>query len=164
MTIALYELTAEFKAVADKLEQLDLDDQTIADTLEGYSADFDNKAISISSFIRNLEVSADAIKQAEAEMYSRRKAIETKIEHLKSYVLTNMKAIGKDKVECALFKVSVRNNAPSVQIDDDSKISTDYLVTKIDYSFDKKAIKKAIEEGLVVEGASLVRSNSLSIK
>lgn len=164
MTIALYELTAEFKAVADKLEQLELDEQTIQDTLEGYSADFDNKVVSISSFIRNLEVSADAIKQAEAEMYARRKAIETKIEHLKSYVLTNMKAIGKDKVECALFKVSVRNNAPSVQIDDDSKISTDYLVTKIDYSFDKKAIKKAIEEGLVVEGASLVRSNSLSIK
>ena len=164
MTIALYELTAEFKAVADKLEQLELDEQTIQDTLEGYSADFDNKVISISSFIRNLEVSADAIKQAEAEMYARRKAIETKIEHLKSYVLTNMKAIGKDKVECALFKVSVRNNAPSVQIDDDSKISTDYLVTKIDYSFDKKAIKKAIESGLVVEGASLVRSNSLSIK
>ena len=164
MTIALYELTAEFKAVADKLEQLDLDDQTIADTLEGYSADFDNKVISISSFIRNLEVSADAIKKAEAEMNDRRRAVERKIEGLKSYVLTNMKAIGKDKVECALFKVSVRNNPASVVVDESAVVPKEFVVTKVTESVDKKALKTALEEGLVVEGVSLVRSNSLSIK
>ena len=164
MTIALYELTAEFKAVADKLEQLDLDDQTIADTLEGYSADFDNKVISISSFIRNLEVSAHAMKVAEVEMYNRRKAVENKVEHLQNYVLTNMKAIGKDKVECALFKVSVRNNPASVVVDESAVVPKEFVVTKVTESVDKKALKTALEEGLVVEGVSLVRSNSLSIK
>ena len=164
MTIALYELTAEFKAVADKLEQLDLDDQTIADTLEGYLADFDNKVVSISSFIRNLEVSVHAIKNAEAEMNDRRRAIERKIEGLKSYVLTNMKAIGKDKVECALFKVSVRNNPASIVVDESAVVPKEFVVTKVTESVDKKALKTALEEGLVVEGVSLVRSNSLSIK
>ena len=164
MTIALYELTAEFKALADKLEQLELDEQTTQDTLEGYSADFDNKVISISSFIRNLEVSAHAMKVAEIEMYNRRKAVENKIEHLKDYVLTNMKAIGKDKVECALFKVSVRNNAPSVQIEEGATIPGEFIRTKTDLLTDKKAIKEAIESGKEFPGISLVSSNSLSIK
>ena len=164
MTIALYELTTEFKAVADKLEQLELDEQTIQDTLEGYSADFDNKVVSISSFIRNLEVSAHAMKVAEVEMYNRRKAVENKIEHLKDYVLTNMKAIGKDKVECALFKVSVRNNPASIVVDESAVVPKEFVVTKVTESVDKKALKTALEEGLVVEGVSLVRNNSLSIK
>lgn len=164
MSIALYEMTAEFKAVAQKLEDLDLDDQTIADTLEGYSADFENKVIAISSFIRNLEVSANAMKQAEAEMNDRRKSVERKIDGLKSYVLTNMKAIGKDKVECPLFKVSIRTNAPSVQVANEDAVPAKFVVMKTSTSIDKKALKEAIEAGEVVEGVSLVRSNSLSIK
>ena len=164
MSIALYEMTAEFKAVAQKLEELDLDDQTIADTLEGYSADFENKVIAISSFIRNLESTAEAIKQAEADMYARRKAVERKVEGLKSYVLTNMKAIGMDKVECPLFKVSVRTNAPSVVVEEGLVLPAKFSVTKTVVSPDKKALKEAIEAGEVVEGVSLVRSNTLSIK
>lgn len=164
MSIALYEMTAEFKAVAQKLEDLDLDDQTIADTLEGYSDDFENKVIAISSFIRNLEVSANAMKQAEAEMNDRRKSVERKIEGLKSYVLTNMKAIGKDKVECPLFKVSIRTNAPSVQVANEDAVPAKFVVMKTSTSIDKKALKEAIEAGEVVEGVSLVRSNTLSIK
>ena len=164
MSIALYEMTAEFKAVAQKLEDLDLDDQTIADTLEGYSADFENKVIAISSFIRNLEVSANAMKQAETEMNDRRKSVERKIEGLKSYVLTNMKAIGKDKVECPLFKVSIRTNAPSVQVANEDAVPAKFVVMKTSTSIDKKALKEAIESGEVFDGVSLVRSNTLSIK
>ena len=164
MSIALYEMTAEFKAVAQKLEDLDLDDQTIADTLEGYSADFENKVIAISSFIRNLEVSANAMKQAETEMNDRRKSVERKIEGLKSYVLTNMKAIGKDKVECPLFKVSIRTNAPSVQVANEDVVPAKFVVMKTSTSIDKKALKEAIESGEVFDGVSLVRSNTLSIK
>lgn len=164
MTIALYEMTAEFKAVAQKLEELDLDDQTIADTLEGYSADFDNKVIAISSFIRNLEVSAEAMKQAETEMDDRRRSVERKVAGLKTYVLSHMKALGKDKVECPLFKVSIRTNAPSVQIDSVDTVPDKFMVMKTTTSVDKKALKEAIESGEIVEGVSLVRSNTLSIK
>lgn len=164
MSIALYEMTAEFKAVAQKLEELDLDDQTIADTLEGYSADFENKVIAISSFIRNLEVSAAAMKNAEAEMNDRRRAVERKVEGLKSYVLTNMKAIGMDKVECPLFKVSVRTNAPSVVVAENAVVPCRFVEKKWVDQVNKKALKEAIEAGEVVEGVSLVRSNTLSIK
>ena len=75
-----------------------------------------------------------------------------------------MKAIGKDKVECPLFKVSVRTNAPSIVIQDSAFIPRKFVTEKTVLTPDKKALKEAIELGEVVEGVSLVRSNTLSIK
>ena len=41
---ALFELAAEYRAISDKLHDLDLDDQTIADTLESLNGDIQEKA------------------------------------------------------------------------------------------------------------------------
>lgn len=161
---ALYELAAEFQVVANKLEELELDEQTIADTLEGYAAEFDDKVVSIVSLIRNLEATADAIKEAEKHQKERREAIEKKADWLRDYVLRNMTAIGKDKISCGLFAVRIRQNAPSVQIADDADIPSQYINQKILVSPDKKALKEAIESGEVINGVSLIRSSSLSIK
>lgn len=164
MTIALYELAADFASVAAKLAESDLDEQTIADTLESYSAEFDDKVIAIASFIRNLEATAEAIKQAEAAQAERRKSLEKKAENLRKYVLSNLKATGKDRVECPLFKVSVRNNAPSVSIAEGSIIPAEFIKTKTELVTDKKALKEALEAGQELPGITLVRSNTLSIK
>lgn len=161
---ALYQLAADFMVVASKLEEMELDEQTIADTLEGYSAEFDDKVISIASFIRNLESTAEAIKKAEEAQAERRKSLEKKADFLRSYLISNMKAIGKDKIECPLFKVSVRNNAPSVCIAEGSIIPAEFIKTKTELVTDKKALKEALEAGQELLGINLVRSNSLLIK
>lgn len=161
---ALYELAAEFKSVADRLEETDLDEQTIADTLEGYAAEFDDKVVSIVSLIRNLETTAEAIKEAERHQKERRDAIEKKAQWLRDYVLRNMTTVGCEKVSCGLFAVRVRQNSPSVQIADDADIPASYINQKIVVSPDKKALKEALESGVEIKGVSLVRSNSLTIK
>lgn len=161
---ALYELAAEFKSVADRLEETDLDEQTIADTLEGYAAEFNDKVVSIVSLIRNLETTAEAIKEAERHQKERRDAIEKKAQWLRDYVLRNMTTVGCEKVSCGLFAVRVRQNSPSVQIADDAEIPASYISQKIVVSPDKKALKEALESGVEIKGVSLVRSNSLTIK
>ena len=161
---ALYELTAEFKAVAERLEEMELDAVTIRDTLDGYSADFDNKVVAIASLIRNIEATATAIKEAEDQMATRRKALDNRAAWLREYVISNMKAIGKEAVDCPLFAIKVKTNAPSVIIAEDCELPTRFVSQKIVVSPDKKALKAALESGEVVEGVSLVRSNSLSIK
>ena len=65
---ALYEIAAEYRDAATKLAELDLDAQTVADTLEGLSGDLETKAQNVAFFVRNLEATAAAIKQAEADM------------------------------------------------------------------------------------------------
>lgn len=161
---ALYELTAEFKAVADRLEEMELDAVTIRDTLDGYSTDFDNKVVAIASLIRNIEATATAIKEAEDQMATRRKALDNRAAWLREYVISNMKAINKEAVVCPLFAIKIKTNVPSVFIAEDCDLPTRFISQKIVVSPDKKALKAALESGEVVEGVSLVRSNSLSIK
>ena len=161
---ALYELTADFKAVAQRLEDMELDADTIRDKLDGYSADFDNKVIAIASLIRNLEATSASIKEAETQMETRRKAMERKADWLREYVINNMKAIGKNEINCPLFSVKVRTNRPSVVVADDAYIPVAYQIEKFVVTPDKKALLKALESGEKLEGVSLVCSNTLSIK
>lgn len=44
---ALYALTQQYMDAANKLADMDLDEQTLADTLEGLSGDFEAKAVSV---------------------------------------------------------------------------------------------------------------------
>lgn len=161
---ALYQLTAEFKAVADRLEDLELDEQTISDTLEGFSAEFDDKVISIASFIRNLEATAEAIKKAEEAQAERRKSLEKKADYLRTYLINNMKEVGKSAIECPLFAVKLRQNPASVQVQDDAVLPIHFMVIKSSTVLDKKKLKEALEAGEQIEGASLIRNTSISIK
>jgi hypothetical protein len=72
---ALYVLSQEYRTAAEKLADMDLDDQTFADTLESLSGDLEAKAVNVAMFCRNLEASAAAIEEAEAQMAARRKAL-----------------------------------------------------------------------------------------
>ena len=84
---ALYELAHDYRNAADKLADLDLDPQTIEDTLESLSGDLEVKATNTAMLIRNLEASAAAIGDAEAQMAARRKALENRAKRIKDYVL-----------------------------------------------------------------------------
>ena len=162
---SLFNLAAEYKAVSDKLHDSDLDETTIADTLEGMAGELEVKATNVGFVIRNLDSMAEQIKQAEESMAKRRKALENRSNWLKSYLLQNMLATGKTKIESPYFVISVRNNPESVVIDAESQIPDDYM-REIPATFEpnKQAIKQAIQDGFTVPGVHLARTQSLQIK
>ena len=59
-------------AAAQQLADLDLPPEAVADTLEGMSGDLELKAQNVAMFVRNLEATAAAIKEAEARMSEQR--------------------------------------------------------------------------------------------
>lgn len=166
MNITLYELSAELRATADMLADMDLDPQTISDTLESIALPFEQKATNVAAFARNLETTAEQIKQAEAEMAKRRKAIESRAKHVRDYLLANMQRCGMPKIDSPYFSISVRQNPESVVIDDERQIPTDYLrqPEPPPPAPDKALIKKAINDGYDVPGAHLARSVRLEIR
>lgn len=163
---ALYTLAAEYKDAAERMADMDLDEQTIADTLEGMAGALEVKATNVAAFARNLESTADAIKAAEGEMAKRRKAIERRSESLRSYLLDNMVRAGISKIESPMFRLTVRDNPPAVSIDDAALLPASYLTTPEPPppAPDKKAIGEALKVGTDVPGASLVRGKRLEIK
>ena len=163
---ALYELAAEYRTDCEKLADMDLDEQTLADTLEGLSGELEVKAQNVIMFTRNLEATAAAIKEAEAQMAARRKALENRAAGLRRYVLENMQFAGIQKIECPYFKLSIRENPAAVDIYEPGLIPAQYMKQPEPPppSPDKTAIKAAIAAGAEVPGAKLTRGIRLEVK
>ena len=162
---ALFQLAAEHRALSDKLHDLDLDDQTIADTLEAESGDLIEKGKNIAAVFRNLESDAKQIKEAEQQLAERRKAYEKRAESLKQYLKTNMEVAGINKIECPWFVITLAQNPEAVTVDDETAIPRDYFKEiPASYQLDKMLVKQANNDGFEVPGAHLSRGTSIRIK
>lgn len=166
MSLALYQIAAEHRAMVDRLMQHNDDAQSIADTIEAESYPLEVKAQNVAYAIRNLEASAAAIKDAEKQMAERRKAIEKRAEHVREYLKTCMEVAGVTKVECPHFALSIRKNPASVDIFEPALVPAQYMKQPEPPPPvpDKKAIKADIDAGVEVPGAMLVHGTRLEIK
>ena len=164
--LALYQLADEYLQAVERLSDMDLDDQTVADTLESLQGDMETKVVNVSKFIKNLEATSDAIAIAENAMHRRRQAIEKRVERIKHYLKFHMERTGMSKIESPWFKVAIRTNPPSVVIDAAPAIPCEFYVypeAPAPYP-NKNAIAKAIKEGQEVPGAHLEKSTRVEIK
>ena len=162
---ALYELASSYRALADQLHDLDLPEEVIADTLESEAGDLMEKGTNVAKVFRNMESMAAQIKEAEAQMAARRKAIEKRAASLKEYLKTNMEKAGISKIESPWFCISIKQNPESVQVDDEASIPRDYFKEiPVSYQLDKTVVKQAIKDGYEVPGCHLSRSTRLEVK
>lgn len=161
----LYEIAHQYRADVARLEELDLDDETFANTLEGLSGELEAKATNVIFYAKNLDATADAIKKAEEDMATRRKALQRRSERLREYVKHNMLASGILKISCDYFQITIQNNPPAVDVFEPGLLPQDYM-REIPAKFepDKTLIAKAIKDGFEVPGAKLNQSQRLVIK
>lgn len=166
MNTSLYILAGEYLALANKLNDSELDEQTILDTLEGASGEIEVKAKNVAMFIRNLEASAEQIKLAEKQMADRRKSIENKAEYIKRYLFNNMKRCGLSKIECEYFALTIKKNPPKLIIDDAGAIPGELYIypPAPDPYPDNAAIKTKLLAGEIVNGAHIEQGERLEIK
>lgn len=163
---SLYELTGERLALQHKLEELDFDQQTIEDTLEGESTALQEKIESYGVVIRNMEAFTELMKAEEDRMANRRKAHEKRVAAIKEWLLTNMQACQISKIECPAFTVSLKNNPAKVVIDNEGLIPDDYmrLPEPPQPAPNKTMIATAIKSGMEVPGCHLESSQRIEIK
>lgn len=164
--LTLYELSQDYRQALCELTdpELDLPTEVITDTLEGLQGSLEDKAINIAKFFRNLEAVTDAIKQAEERMAKRRKTIEARVAWLKDYLKQNMEGCGIQTIESPWFVLSIQSNPWSVAISNEDAIPAKYKEKVVTIKLDKLAIKRALEEGKRVPGASLIRGTRLAIR
>ena len=166
MSTSLYVLSDEYKAAAAQLADLDLPPEVVADTLEGLAGALEVKATNVAMFARNLEASAEAIREAERAMALRRKAIESRAEHIRQYLKANMERAGISKIESPYFTLAIKQNPAAVVIDAESQIPVDFMrQPEMPPAVpDKKAIAEALKAGQTVSGAHLERGTRLDIR
>jgi hypothetical protein len=163
---ALYEIARDYRVAAEKLADLDLDEQTLADTLESLSGDLEAKATNTAFVVRNIEATAAAIKEAEAKMAERRKALENRAARIRDYLLANMVITGIGKIESPYFKLTVRDNPPAVEIYEPALIPAEFMrqPEPPPPAPDKKAIAAAMKDKQEVPGCRLTTGKRLEIR
>lgn len=163
----LYELSAAYVDFLAAVENGEIPDEAIADTLAGLEGAIDDKADNIACIIKQLSAETAAIKMEETALSERRRAKENRVESLKSYLSRELEMCGRDKIETARNRISFRRSS-SVDIFDVERFThyQDYknFVIYKDPIPDKKAISEAIKQGIKIPGCEIVEKQNIQIK
>jgi uncharacterized protein YlxW (UPF0749 family) len=162
---ALYLLAHEYRAAAEKLADLELDAQTVADTLEGMSGELEVKAQAVGHMVRSIEANAAAIQQWAKDAQERARSAQARADALREYLSTNLQACGISKVEGPGISISFRKSS-AVVVDEPGLIPNNYMryPDPPPPSPDKKSIGDALKLGFSVPGAHIETRLNLQLK
>lgn len=167
--LALFQLAGEYRQLAQRLADLDLDAATVADTIEasGLPEALQEKAQGVELVARAAELHCPAI-DAEIERLTKLKAHRQKVaQGLRDYLKRQMEVAGIERIECALFKLTLKKNPPAVEVLDEKQVPAQFWVTPApkppEPRIDKKAIAALLKAGAEVEGVRLVQNTRLDV-
>ena len=164
----LYELTNDYIALMNAIENDEIPEEAISDTLEAITAEIEDKADNIACMMKNLDAEIIAIKAEETRLAERRKSKERMIERVKQYLSDALQGANIDKVETARNRITFRKSE-SVELDEGAFVAwaiknRDDLLTYTAPKANKTEIKKAIKSGADIVGATLISKNNIQIK
>lgn len=164
----LYKMVAQYREL-QALDLEDIDEQTLADTLEGLGGEITVKSTNVALFARNIETFADTIESAATAMQARAERFRRKAAGIRDYLKNQMIGAQITKIEAPEFTIRVQNNPVAVFIETDAKIPERFMVTPPPAPPpvprpDKTALKKALEAGEAIDGCRLERGTRLVIK
>jgi hypothetical protein len=164
----LYVLSSQYAALADKLDRLELDEQTITDTIEssGLVDDIQAKVQGVEMVAREAEKYNTLVDMEIDRLKALKAGRERVAKGLRDYIKRNMEAAGIEKIECPLCKISIQKNPPAVDVFDPLSIPAAYMTDPkpVPPAPDKALIKQAIKDGFEVPGARMTQSTRLAIK
>ncbi len=162
-TLKLYEISNDYlQALDDLTAQPDLPPEAIADTLEGLTGAWEEKALNVARYVRHLEAEAAAIEEAKQRMDSRAKAALRQAGWLKGYLRGELERTGL-KPKAPDLAMRLQANPPAVVLEDERLIPADYWLTQTVTTLLKAEISAALKAGKEVPGAKLVQTHRLVI-
>lgn len=158
----IYELTNNLMQVQQLIEDGEMDSEMLSDTLEGIEGELEVKAEGYAKIMRNFQKDIEGMKLEEKRIATHRKALENNVKSMGKAVENAMLATGKKKFKTDLFSFGIQKNPASLVIDDGAEVPEDFY--KVVTSVDKASLKKAVKEGLEIDGVRLESTESLRIR
>lgn len=141
------------------------------DTLTGIEGEFDEKAESIAIYYKQLLAEAKMLKAEKAAIAKRQSQKEKQAENLKAYLLNSMQALGRKRIDMPKAVISVKNNAPSLVVDDEISFiewakehNLDHLLKYSMPEVKKNDVKALCKKGEEIPFVHMESKQSLSIK
>ena len=158
----LYELTQNYNNLLELADNPDVPTEMLKESLNSIDDEIDTKAENIAKVIKSIESDVAGLKGEEKRLADRRKGLENRIDNLKKYIESSMRAVGKEKIRGKVFTLGIQRNAPSVDVIDEDVIPEQYFKTKKELS--KKDVLVALKKGEEVPGAAIKQTESLRIR
>ena len=162
----IYELTADMMKILSMMDDPDLDQQTLKDTMEGIEGAYEDKFDGYAAVIRQLTSYINELEEEKKRIDARKESFENNVKKMKKIMLESMNATGKTKFRTAKNSFWTQKNKASVVIDAKSvwDIPEDFRRYK-DPEQDKTKIGEAIAAGQDFTGiAHMEQTESVRIK
>lgn len=133
----LYQITSSFPALMENDEITDEVKEQIQEELHQLLI---NKSKNIIGYIRNTDLTIEAMKNEEKRIADIRKSLEKKQDNFKTYVKECMLQSNIDKVKTELGTISVAKSPISVEILNAEEVPNEFKTVVTDIKIDKKKI------------------------
>jgi len=161
--LILYQITSAFPVLMESEEITEDIKEQIKEELHQL---LENKSKNIIGYIRNTDLTIEAMKQEEKRIAEIRKTLERKQENFKTYVKECMNQNDITKVETELGTISLAKSPISVEIINADEVPSEFKNVVTEVKIDKKKIADNFKTtGEVPEGIIIHTDNkSLRIK
>ena len=134
------------------------------DALEQLKMERDIKVENLALYIKNEQAFSNALQEEQENLKKRKEVVDRRIARLKNYLtlVCEEKKFQTAKVACK-FTESIRTDVSPEFIDWAREHRPDLAPARVTYQADKKAIRKAIEAGDVIEFAELVPARNVTV-
>lgn len=154
----LYEITNAFPVL---MENEEISEENKKQIEEELTLLLQQKSQNIIGYIRNMELTAEAMKNEEKRISERRKQIENHVVRFKEYVKDCMENNGILKIETGLGTLSTAKSPISVEVVNESIIPDEYKTEIITTKVDKKKIADNFKAtGELIEGVIIHTDNT----
>ncbi len=161
--LSLYQITSAFPVLMESEEITEDIKEQIKEELHQL---LENKSKNIIGYIRNTDLTIEAMKQEEKRIAEIRKTLERKQENFKTYVKECMNQNDIIKVETELGTISLTKSPISVEILNEEEVPNEFKTVVTEIKIDKKKIADNFKTtGEVPTGTKINADNkSLRIK
>jgi hypothetical protein len=160
----LYEIRQDLEFILDNLEvneetgEISPESTRVLDQVE---KSMEEKALNVAKFIKNIKSEADAVREEEKRLASRRRALDNKVEYWKNYLAHNIKGEKyKDSQVVIGWRKSTSVGGESLNMPE----SLPREFQRITIEPMKRELTKALKNGQVIPGVQLIENTSLTIK
>lgn len=157
----IYEITDDVLTLMQMMEE-DPENEVIKDTLEALNGELDINAEDYCKVIAEFKAKEAALTSAIESLTMKKQSVSGNIDRLKKALFGAMKATGKEKIKGDLFYLYIKNNAESLdQVPE--RLPEKYLIPQ-EPKIDRKQLLADVKTGVVVDGVTTKRTQSLIIK
>lgn len=157
--MTLYEIEESIRDTLEMIEENEgqYDDDRLLDVWESLDEDLKDKCDSWCKVIKNYKADEEKIAEEIERLKAKKKTAVNAQIRMKNALCKVLRALGMEKMKTAMFSIySLKDNSKLIY--DSSLIGDEYRVEYTSKKVDEKAVKTALENGTVIDGARLYSS------